>query len=275
MVRRRMLLSVVVVGMFSAAAFAIAPMGPPMAPLPQGQYAGVGGYAFSDQNLEISGPGSSIAGTGGEAYLSDIQSSMYYGGLVYGVADGWNVYGVLGIADAEWDGDGPSADFDGGSGFAFAIGCKKTIFTDEESGTVWGTVFQFSQARRIDDKFTPTGGSADTWGNGHIGVGAASGQSAAELDLYAIQLAAGPTVPLCEGVCVYGGPFLNFVEGDLEVKMLSTGGRSNYELEQHLELGGYVGLQAELGDPNILLGAEFLWTGEAWGVGIGATILCP
>jgi hypothetical protein len=241
-----------------------------MAPLPQGQYAGVLGYAYSDMNLEISGP---VSGSAGEAFLSDIQSDMYYGGMVYGVADGWNIYGVLGIADAEWDADGSFRDFDGDSGFAFAVGVKKTIFTDPDSGTVWGTVFQFSEARRIEDKFTPTG-AADTWGNGHISVGAAAGQNTAELDLYAIQLAAGPTVPLCEGVCLYGGPFLNFVEGDLEVKMPSTGGRSNYELEQHLEIGAYIGAQAELAD-NIMVGGEFLWTGEAWGLGIGATILMP
>ena len=265
-----MLLSVVVVGMFSAAAFAIAPMGPPMAPLPQGQYAGTFGYAFSDQNLEISGP---VTGPGGEAFLSDIQSNMYYGGLVYGVADGWNVYGVAGIADAEWPGDDGSPDFEGDSGFAFAIGCKKTIVKDEESGTVWGTVFQFSQARRINDDVRPVSGSPNTWGNAHITSLDSDGITETELDLYAIQLAAGPTVPLCEGVCLYGGPFLHFVEGDLETKADSE--RVEYELEQHLEIGAYVGLQAELGDPNVLLGAEFLWTGEAWGLGIGATILCP
>ncbi|KPK37369.1 MAG: hypothetical protein AMJ65_14715 [Phycisphaerae bacterium SG8_4] len=266
-----MLLSVMVVGMFSAAAFALAPMGPPMAGLPEGQYAGMGGYAYSDQNLEISGP---TAGSAGEPYISDIQSDMWYGGAAYGVTDGWNIYGALGIADAEWDGDGSFVDFGGDSGFAFAVGVKKTIFTDPDSETVWGTVFQFAQARRIEDKFTPTG-ALDTWGNGHISVGAAAGQNTAELDLYSIQLAAGPTVPVCEGVCVYGGPFLNFVEGDLEVKMPSTGGRSTYELEQHLEIGAYVGAQMELGDPNIRVGAEFLWTGEAWGFGIGATILVP
>jgi len=267
MVRRRVFLSVMVVGMFSAAAFAIAPMGPPMAPLPQGQYAGALGYAFSDMNLEISGPLG--ASTAGEAMVSDIQTNMYYGGLVYGVADGWNLYGVVGMADAEFPGDGTSPDFDGDEGFAFAIGCKKTISKDEESGTVWGTVFQFSEARRIDDSFRPV--AAGTWGNGLISQGS-SGLTEAELELYEIQLAAGPTVPLCEGVCLYGGPLLHFVEGDLEVK--NDGNRYEYDLEQHLEIGAYVGAQAELAD-NILLGAEFLWTGEAWGLGIGATILCP
>jgi hypothetical protein len=267
-----MLLSVVVVGMFSAAAFALAPMGPPMAPLPQGQYAGMVGYAYSDQNLEISGPVSgNVRGgsTAGEAFVSDIQSNMWYVGAAYGVTEGWNIYGALGIADAEFPGDGSSPDFEGGDGFAFAIGVKKTIFTDPDSGTVWGTVFQFAQARRINDNVAAVSGSPNTWGNAHIGL-ATSGVTEAELDMYAIQLAAGPTVPVCEGVHLYGGPFLNFVEGDLEVKT----SRSNYELEQHLEIGAYVGAQAELTD-NILVGGEFLWTGEAWSLGIGATILCP
>ena len=273
MVRRGMLLSIVVVGMFSAAAFAIAPMGPPMAPLPQGQYAAVGGYALSDMNLEISGP-LPTGVTGGEAMVSDIQTNMYYGGIVYGVADGWNLYGVAGVADAEFPGDDASRDFDGDEGFAFAIGCKKTIFTDPDSGTIWGTVFQFSEARRINDTSRPLSGATNTWGNGNISLGG-SGQTDAELELYEIQLAVGPTIPLCEGVCLYGGPFLHFVEGDLEVKNSASGRRYEYDLEQHLELGGYVGLQAELGDPNVQLGAECLWTGEAWGVGVGVTILCP
>jgi hypothetical protein len=270
-----MLLSVVVVGMFSAAAFALAPMGPPMAPLPQGQYAAVGGYAYSDMNLEVSGP---LAGgrPGGEAMVEDIQSNIYYGGIVYGVADGWNIYGVAGMADAEFPGDGVSPDFDGDEGFAYGIGCKKTIFTEPDSGTVWGTVFQFVEARRIDDRVTTSSAAGQSWGNGAIGL-TASRQIDAELELYEIQLAAGPTVPLCEGVCVYGGPFLHFVEGDLELKnAYSTSGyRQEYELEQHLEIGGYVGAQVEVGDPNILVGGEFLWTGEAWALGIGATILCP
>ncbi|MHC4628000.1 MAG: hypothetical protein ACYTDV_13555, partial [Planctomycetota bacterium] len=182
-----------------------------------------------------------------------------------------------GVADAEFPGDGggSSPDFDGDSGFAFAIGVKKTIFTDPDSETVWGTVFQFAQARRIEDDVRSVSGGINTWGNGHISL-PGSGVSETEMDLYAIQLAAGPTVPLCEGVCLYGGPFLNFVEGDLEVRYDSAGNdRNNYELEQHLELGGYIGAQVEVGDPNILVGGEFLWTNEAWAIGIGATILCP
>ena len=272
MVRRKMLLSVVVVGMLSSAAFALAPMGPPMAPLPQGQYAAGLGYAFSDMNLEVSGPLTDLPG--GAAVLNDLQVNMYYGALVYGIADDWNVYAALGLAGAEFPGDGAAPDFDGDDKFAYAVGCKRTLAKDEESGTVWGTVFQFAQGSS-EDTITTTSSAYGTWGNGAVSIPAPSEASSrridAELDWYAIQLAVGPTIPLCEGVCLYGGPFLHLVEADLEVKT----SRYEYELEQHVELGGYVGLQAELGDPNVLLGAEFLWTGEAWGFGIGATILIP
>ena len=157
------------------------------------------------------------------------------------------------------------------------MGTKRTLATDEESGTVWGTVFQFAKASS-EDSVRPLTGGTNSWGNGAIDLPIGSYSSFdTELDWYEIQFAVGPTVPLCEGVCVYGGPFLHLVEADLELRGRSSSShnRYEYELEQHLEIGGYIGAQAELGDPNVLLGAEFLYTGEAWGAGIGVTILCP
>ncbi|HEC03662.1 MAG TPA: hypothetical protein ENI81_09020, partial [Phycisphaerales bacterium] len=74
MVRKKMLLSVMVVGMFCSASFAIAPMGPPMAALEQGNYNVGIGYAHSDMTLEVLGP----VGSAGEAVLNDLQSDMYY-----------------------------------------------------------------------------------------------------------------------------------------------------------------------------------------------------
>ncbi len=269
MVLKKMLLSVVVVGMISSAAFAIAPMGPPMAGLPQGQYAIGGGYAFSDMNLEVSGPFAPV--TPGPAVLNDVQSNIYYGCLAYGISNTWNVYGALGAADAEFPGDGLAPDFQGNHKFAYAVGCKKTLFTNEENGTVWGTVFQYSRARS-EDRVTTTA-SGQTWGNGSINL--PSGRPEAELQWYELQLAAGPTIPVCDGVSLYGGGLLHFLEGDLEIKYPSSSGRYEYEIEQKLELGGYIGTQVELGSPDATLSAEFLWTGEAWGFGLNVMVLCP
>lgn len=96
-----------------------------------------------------------------------------------------------------------------------------------------------------------------------------------KIEWYEVQVALGPTVPISEDVCVYGGPFLHFVEGDLEIK----GSRQEWELEQRLQLGAYAGVLANIGDVGSLndvsVMAELLWTGEAWGVGIGAMIKFP
>ncbi len=64
---------------------------------------------------------------------------------------------------------------------------------------------------------------------------------------------------------------MHFLEGDLEIK----GSRSEYEPEQSLDLGAYVGTLINLGDPNASLMAEFLFTGSGWGIGIGAMVRCP
>jgi len=254
-----------VVGMFCSAAFALAPMGPPMAGLEQGKYAVGIGYAHSDMTLEVSGPATSA----GEAVLNDLQNDMYYVNMGYGVSDDWDLYGAIGFANAEFPGDGGAPDFDGDNGFGFAIGTKRTLA--EDGDTKWGVLAQFAQGKSEDTVTVPVPGSP-SWGNGSIDLGT-GGRVPTKLEWYEVQLAMGPTVPLSEDVCVYGGPFLHFVEGDLEVRDGSD--RDEYELEQKLELGAYIGTLISLGDPNTSLMAEFLYTGEGWGFGIGAMFKCP
>jgi len=265
-----MLLSVVVVGMFCSAALAIAPMGPPMAGLDQGKYSAGIGYAHSDMTLEISGP---VSGAG-EAVINDLQSNMYYVSLGYGISNEWNIYGALGFANAEFPGDTGAPDFEGDNGFGFAVGTKRTLA--EDGDTKWGVLAQFAQGKSEDTVTVPStpgvGNPNPTWGNGTINLGS-GGRVPTKLEWYEVQLAMGPTVPLSDDVCVYGGPFLHFAEGDLEVRDGSD--RDEYELEQKLQLGAYIGTLITLGDPNASLMAEFLYTGNAWGFGIGAIFACP
>jgi hypothetical protein len=75
----------------------------------------------------------------------------------------------------------------------------------------------------------------------------------------------GPAVQLNEDVCFYGGPFLHFAEGDLEIQSSQEEG----ELEQRCELGVFIGMLLNLGS-GASLSFEFFFTGEAWGAGIGA-----
>ena len=255
MKQRRLWLSLMVVGMFSSAALAIAPMGPPVAGLAEGQYAAGLGLALADQTLEVSGP---VAATG-DAEI-DVESMMYYGCLGYGISDVWSVGVALGMADAAFDADGNGSDFDGDSEFGFAVVTKRTLH-DNGTDTKWGTIFQYCRGSSEDK--TGATPSSSTYGNGAtVSVGA---NKKLELEWYEMQLALGPAVQVNEDVCVYGGPFLHFVEGDLEIQ----GSQYEYELEQRLELGGFIGALINLGG-SASLSLEFLITGEAWGAGIGA-----
>jgi len=251
--QKNLLFIMMVVGMMSSLALAVTPMGPPVATLGQGQYALGLGYAMSEQSLEVSGP----TGGTGDAELDDVQSNMYYGVVGYGISDAWNVCLALGMADAEFDAD-TGDDFDGDSEFGFGVSVKRTLH-DNGSDTKWGTVFQYYTGES-EDKNTV----ASTYANGSLSI---SGAGTLEYDWYEMQLALGPSVQVNEDICVYGGPFLHFVEADLRHK--SGGSVAEVELEQLFELGGYIGALLNLGS-NASLSVEFLITGEAWGAGIGA-----
>jgi hypothetical protein len=216
--------------------------------------------------LEISGP---VGTTGGEAVLNDVQHDMYFVGLGYGISNDWSIHGSIGVANAEFPGDSGAPDFDGDDGFAFGIGTKRTLA--EDGDIKWGILGQYTQGKSEDNVRVPVPGSP-TWGNGAIDLGP-GGNVPAKLEWYEVQVALGPTVPLSEDVCVYGGPFLHFAEADLEGRIGST--RGEVDLEQKLQLGAYIGTLISLGDPNASLMAELLYTGEGWGFGIAAMFKCP
>lgn len=254
MEKRKLWLIIMVVGMFSTTALAIAPMGPPVSMLTEGQYGAGLGFAMADQTLEVSGPLTGLTGDG----EIDVESMMYYASLGYGISDTWSIGVALGLADAEFDGDPGSSDFDGDTEFGFALQTKRTLH-DNGTDTKWGTIFQYCRGSSEDKP----SGSSNSFGDGAFTP--ATGDKI-ELDWYEMQLALGPAVQVSEDVCVYGGPFLHFLEGDVKVQR-----SKEYEIEQRLELGGYIGALVNMGS-GASLSAELLFTGEAWAFGIGAMI---
>jgi len=258
MERKQLLLAVLVMGVSGSAALALAPMGPPVATLPQGQYAGGIGYAFSKMDLEVSGPIGSVAG---EAELHDVENNIYYISLGYGISNTWSIYGAVGTADTEFDAD-VGSDFNGDTDTGFAIGTKRTLH-DDGGKVKWGTVLQYCRGQS-EDKFNAPAGQA--FADGGIS-GFAVGYQEAELDWYEIQLALGPVVQVRDNICVYGGPFLHFLEGDLNFPVDQT----EYELEQLSEIGAYIGALYNV-KTNTTLSAEILATDDAWGIAIGAMI---
>jgi hypothetical protein len=95
-----------------------------------------------------------------------------------------------------------------------------------------------------------------------------------ELDIQEIQVAVGPTVQL-EGISVYGGPFLHFVTGEIDIDVAGLDSFSalnrldaSLDIREESVFGLFGGALGEV-DQNTSWFAEFQVTGDAWGIGIG------
>ncbi len=247
-----------VVGMMSSAALAVAPIGPPVASLAEGQYAVGAGYAMADLEVELQGAGPTVGRRGWQ----NAEVNAYYAKLGYGISDTWCAGVTLGMSGIEADADEiPVAgkDFDGDNKFMYGLTTKKTLH-DNGTDTKWGAVFQYMR-----------GGSKDTinstgtaFGNGSVVFTNAT----VDIDWYMMQLAMGPSIQVNPDICLYGGPFLMFVEADLHANAGFVSVEA--EISERFQFGGYIGTMINLGG-NAGLNLEFLLSNQSWGAGIGAT----
>lgn len=171
MEKRILLLAVVlmVVAVYSSAALALAPMGPPMATLGEGQFGASVEYGYSDMDLEAKGDCEfevhvdkvlieEMSGTEEtELDIKDLQSHWIFGDIGYGVTDNLEAFVRLGAANAEDemggdDDDGDGIKYSGGYGFAWGFGTKVTLFQDNNIS--WGGLFQMTWANPGDDDIT-------------------------------------------------------------------------------------------------------------------------
>ena len=156
--------------------------------------------------------------------LDSVTSNMIFGNLGYGIMDEWEAFVRLGVANVDVD------TFSGDYGFAWGLGTKYTFLKQE--GLDWGALFQMTWTNSEDD-----------------GV---------EIDFYDMQIAVGPTYKLSDTLSIYGGPFLHFIDGDVE----------GADLEEDSAFGGYVGAEAALANNTSLFG-EVQLTGAGWAIGMG------
>ena len=258
MEQKKLLLSIMVVGMISSAALAVAPIGPPVAGLAEGQYSAGLGYAMADLEVEIQG----AFPNPGRRGWQNAEVQAYYAKLGYGISDTWCAEVTLGMSGLELDADKlpvTGKDFDGDDKFMFGLTTKKTLH-DNGTDTKWGAVFQYMR-----------GGSKDTinstgtaFGNGSVVFTNAT----VDIDWYMMQLAMGPSIQVNPDICLYGGPFLMFVEADLHANAGFVSVEA--EISERFQFGGYIGTMINLGG-NAGLNLEFLLSNQSWGAGIGAT----
>ena len=284
--RKRVMVVALGVCAISSVAVALAPMGPPMATLKQGQWGAGAEYDYSKMDLKGDGTarawldGTYLGTEKGALQVKDLKSKWLLGNIGYGIKENWEAFVRLGVVDAEDEiqmdaidmhGAGLSGDY----GFAWGFGTKATFFQQGE--LTWGGLFQMTWANPDDVKFSYT----DTSDDPPVPI---SGNIQA--DWWEMQIAVGPTWHR-DGFCLYGGGFLHFVDGRLDAK-----GKGRYEeadvshtvdvkissdFEQDSGFGAYVGAQLDMSKwiENASWSAELQFTGDAWAFCTGAIWRLP
>jgi hypothetical protein len=263
-----------IVGVSGSAVLALSPMGPPKASLGQDQWAIGIEYANETMDLESFGTDKDIeygptyiTTRKGKHNINDLKSNIVLGRVSYGISDNWDAFLRLGVADAQGDieqtfTNAPSFEyrgFDGSYGFAWGFGTKVTIWEDEDVS--WGGLLQMTWVEPGDSSISLEGDSNYS-GN-------------AEIEFCEVQIAIGPTWRIEDNFSIYGGPFLHYVNGDLDfsgrtvelgstIDMVSTG-----DIEEKSQFGGYIGASLDANERTSYF-LECQFTGDAWGIGIGA-----
>lgn len=267
--------TLIVSSVLSSVVLALPPMGPPKALLGQNRWDIGLEYGHQTMDLEADGKVEEIIPEFGfatsrkdEHNIDDLKSSIVMGRAGYGITDDWDAFVRLGLADVKGDIEHTFPDnappdeyrgFDGGFGLGWGFGTKATFWQGDVLSL--GGLFQITW---LEPDKSSIGMSGDP---------AFSGD--AEIDVREVQIAVGPTWRVADSIHIYGGPFLHFVDGDLdisgrtvlegtEILMETTG-----DIEEESGLGGYVGAHLDV-NQNTSCFIECQLTGDAWGIAIGA-----
>jgi len=272
-----LVVTLIIVFVSNSVVLALSPMGPPKALLGQDRWDLGIEYTHTSMDLEATGDITEIqidppnpdfvSVEKVKHHINDIKSNIVMVRAGYGINDDWDAFVRVGVVDAKDeieqtypDGD-PSVTykgFDGSFGLAWGFGTRATFWQDEEVS--WGGLFQVTWLE-------PGDSSIDL-----VGDPVFSGD--AEIKIWEVQIAVGPTLRLDDNFRVYGGPFLHFVNGDLDISGETDIGfqdviKGTTDIEEKSQFGGYVGAHLDV-DQNTSCCIELQFTGDAWGIGLGA-----
>ena len=284
--RRRIVEVLSLVCLLGGTATALAPFGPPRATIGAGKLAL--GFDYSYQTMDLQSFGTYREGYGLDSYLwytkynqfeiKDLKSNIIFGRLGYGIGDTWEIFARVGVSDAKGDltvssvgTDGPASTdfFQGGerfaidSSFALAWGAGSRMTFAETGDVAWGTIIQFT--------WLDPGASDSVWTDPldpDIGINATI-----DPQYWELELAAGPTLNLGK-IWLYGGPFVHFAKGTIDVEGAWSDTGSTGPIEAHHDLrdesnfGGFGGVQLNAAE-DLCIYLEGQFTGGGWGVGIG------
>jgi hypothetical protein len=244
----------------SSASFAL--IGPPTAELDKGQWSIGGNYTYTSQDLDdVKGKNSD--GDKTSHGLEDFNINRYYGQLGYGLADNWELYGQLGIADIKLafiESDGSESCYNYDNDIFYGLGTKYTFAKQEKvnwGAALWVNILNPSYS----DTYTQDDGEGGT----------ETVRESLDDDVMEIALAVGPTVDM--GACkLYGGALYSLVSYEFDYKLRgpdwiwkSTGDSDTNNF------GGYIGAEFDM-YKNCNAAIEFLATNNGWGAGVGIEI---
>jgi hypothetical protein len=245
---------VVVVCLLGSVALALDPMGPPMAGSKKGQWSVGAEYSYS--NMELRAINGKIGTTPlVPVDIEDVEINKIYGTIGYGISDRWEAFLRLGLAEGEGEGNYGSVKGEGDCDSALAIGCgTRATFYQASPNLTWGGLAQVSWTRP----------------NGDLNI--AGGSYSIDVELIEAQFALGPTYQVTDGVWIYGGPFIHFVDGELSCTSASL--PFSYDFEEQVNFGGYIGGQVNFTE-NFSLNVEWMHNDNADGLGIGLICRLP
>lgn len=263
MKKKVLLLGIVVVVMClkSSVTLALDPMGPPTADLKKGKFSAGSSYSYSKMNLKLTGgkysDSDGDSGVLPSIELEDFKINKVYADLGYEIADRWDIFLRLGStkADFKYEYDDAVSKFDSGTDFAIGLGAKTTFW--QKGKLELGTLFQISWTD-FDGRVKGGDSTGEEWSD------------TISINLTEIQVAIGPSYQLTNKICLYGGPFFHFIDGELSGKgnALDSGGGDKYSWDIHRSgFGGYVGTQVNVAE-NIYFNIEYQHTATADGLGM-------
>jgi len=259
----------------SSTAFAGAPMGLPVATLEEGQWSVSAEYAHDKSDMEASGRlcyAFADISWAQDFEIEDLTSNMFFAAASYGICDNWNLFVRLGAADATddvvlvpaySDYAETRGSLDAGYGLAWGIGTRATFCR-------WGPWTFGGQAQVT--WFRPNDGDLvvpdpvildDVW----------VGEAEIEYWQTQIGIAAVYQIDTCR---LWGGPFLQFIEGDLDFKGAVEGESGGLtwrsDLEESSQFGAHAGVDWNMADQwNLYVEGQI--TGDSWLVGVGAVFV--
>jgi len=240
MEKRIILLAIVVVAVcLCSSAFALDPMGPPIAGLKQGELSYGAEWSYSDMEVKRMVQAWSSADD-----QMNIKMHKGYANIGYGVADNWEGFLRLGGAYIEWDRDAQGYRNYSHDPLSIALGGGfKTTVYEQAPDCHWGVLGQVSWA-----DFAGVAKREDTDSHNW------------QMELIEWQFAVGPTWQMQDGVVIYGGPFLYYAGGRISERGDNTKGHK--PIEELSTLGGYIGAQFEIAE-DICASLEWQHTGVA------------